>query len=132
MPIFAEFLFSKFGFIKVHGTVYFVQIGTYRLAVFVRQKYVKLIFDLRKNHIYRITKSHEVIVTSYQNILNSTTFEVGTDARIEACELVFGDLSDESILLALHIFSLSRVHAFRHDFVILERFKRDSVEKIIG
>ena len=51
--------------------------------------YAKLIFCLRENRIYSIVAPCEVVVTSYENILNATAFEVETDARIEACGLVF-------------------------------------------
>ena len=62
---------GKFGVIKIHSAVDFLQISADCLSIFVRNKlaavanlmdYAKLIFCLRENRVYRITKPREVIV----------------------------------------------------------------------
>lgn len=81
--------------------------------------YADLIFRLRKNRVYRITKPREVIVAGNENILHAAVFEVCTDARVEAFGLVIGDPSAENFFLTLHVYAQRRTHAFRDDFVIL-------------
>ena len=71
IPLLSEFFLGKFSVIEVHSAVDFLQVSTNCLAVFVRHKltavaylvdYTELIFRLRENRIYRITKPREVIM----------------------------------------------------------------------
>ena len=128
IPLFAEFFLGIFSIVKVHSTVDFLQISADSLAVFVRHKlaavanlmdYAKLIFCLRENRVYRITKPREVIVAGNENILHAAVFEVCTDTRIEACGLVIGYPSAENFLLSFHVYAEHGIHAFRDNFVIL-------------
>ena len=89
IPLLTEFLFRKFGVIKVHSTIDFLPISAYCLTILVRYElaavsnlvnYAELIFRLWKNRVYRIAEPCEVIVTGNENIPDSTTFQVGTNA----------------------------------------------------
>lgn len=80
IPLFAEFFLCKFGVIKVHSAVDFLQISADGFTVFVRNElaavaylmdYTELIFRLGKNRVYRITKPCEVIVTGDENVLHT-------------------------------------------------------------
>ena len=71
IPLFTKFFLGKFGVIKVHSAVDFLQVSAYCLAVFVWYElaavaylmdYAELIFCFRENRIYRITKPREVIM----------------------------------------------------------------------
>ena len=76
IPFLAKFFLGEFSVIEIHGAVNFLQVSADCLAVFVRYElaavanlvdYAELIFRLRKNRIYRITKPRKVIVAGYEN-----------------------------------------------------------------
>ena len=91
--------------------------------------YAKLIFCLRKNRVYRITKPREVIVAGNENVLHATVFEVCTYACIEACRLIFRYPSAKDLFLTFHVYAQHRIHAFRDNFVVLARIEHDSIKE---
>ena len=85
--------------IEVHSTIDFLQVSAYCLTILVRYElaavsnlvnYAELIFRLRENRIYRITKPRKVIMAGNENILHASILEVCTYACIETCGLIFG------------------------------------------
>ena len=108
VPLLAEFFLRKFGIIKVHSAIDFLQISADFLAILVRYElaavadlvdYTELILRLGKNRVYRITEPCKVIVTGNENVLNAVALEVRTDACIEARGLVFRYPGAEDFLM---------------------------------
>ena len=127
-----------FSIVKIDRAVYLLQISTYLFSILVGHEftavsdlmnYIELVLGFGENRSDSFTKPCQIIVTSDENIRNSSIFEVGTDTCIEACRFVFRYPCPEYILSSFHIDAEYRVDTFADDTIILAGIEYNAVKE---